>query len=210
MIDYQVHCQLQHLSNGGKAWRRERTNIYREMLEKEKCVHIGSLGSFGVGPVLQDLRYAFSLVDESGQATEPSILPIASSCERLCLVGDHQQLPPHSRVQLMSRSLLERLSKQHGFEIIVLEEQYRMLPEIAAWPSKYYYGDRLRCARPAPTSAFELIPGFDWPKHSPMAFVHVDGVEKMKGTSYENQAEGKTIAGPRKTKNMFCFLFFVL
>ena len=127
------------------------------------AVHIGTLDSFGMGPVLQNLNYDFALVDESGQATEPNVLAIASSCQRLCLVGDQQQLPPQSCVQLMRRSLLERLSKQHGFELVVLEEQYRMLPAIAAWPSAYFYGGRLQSMLPSPSpSAFIPLKPRNW------------------------------------------------
>jgi len=127
------------------------------------AVHIGTLDSFGMGPVLQNLNYDFALVDESGQATEPNVLAIASSCQRLCLVGDQQQLPPQSCVELMRRSLLERLSKQHGFELVVLEEQYRMLPAIAAWPSAYFYGGRLQSMLPSPSpSAFIPLKPRNW------------------------------------------------
>ena len=156
------------------------------------AVHIGTLDSFGMGPVLQNLNYDFALVDESGQATEPNVLAIASSCQRLCLVGDQQQLPPQSCVELMRRSLLERLSKQHGFELVVLEEQYRMLPAIAAWPSAYFYGGRLQSMLPSPSpSAF--IPGFRWPEKGPIAFLNVRNAEMCKGTSYCNLAEVEVI-----------------
>ena len=85
-LDHKIFEKLGYLTYGGKAWKRERTKIYNEMLLEDLAVHIGTLDSFGMGPVLQNLNYDFALVDESGQATEPNVLAIASSCQRLCLV----------------------------------------------------------------------------------------------------------------------------
>ena len=39
---------------------------------------------------------------------------------------------------LMQLSLLEHLRSTYGFEMLLLECQYRMLPDIAAWPCFYY------------------------------------------------------------------------
>ena len=157
------HIVFKKLGSGDtKSWKEKRKSIYQELLSTTNPIHSGTLDSFGQGPILHNKTYDLSLVDEAGQATEPAILPVANSCKRLCLVGDQEQLSPSSNEVLMQRSLLERLSSTYGFEIVMLEIQYRMLPEIAAWPSYYFYGEQLQSARP-PATRKDLIPGFAWP-----------------------------------------------
>ena len=139
------HIVFKKLGSGHtKSWKEKRKSIYQELLSTTNPIHSGTLDSFGQGPILHDQTYDFSLVDEAGQATEPAILPVANSCKRLCLVGDPQQLPPFSNEVLMQHSLLDRLSSTYGFEMVMLEIQYRMFPQIAAWPSYYFYNEQLQ------------------------------------------------------------------
>ena len=97
-------------------------------------------------------------------------------CERLVLIGDQNQLPPviMSPVALdngLGVSMFSRLVAG-GLQPLLLEEQYRMHPKIAEFPSLQFYGGRVRSRvsegdRPLPR-------GFDWPNPLiPVAFLDV-------------------------------------
>jgi len=92
------------------------------------------------------------VVDEAAQATEPStLIPLGMArCSRCVLVGDDCQLPPTVFTMprsdsLVCRTLFERL-RQCGHATELLEEQYRMAPEISAFPRNYFYGGMLQDA----------------------------------------------------------------
>merc|ERR1712136_634358 len=69
---------------------------------------------------------------------------------RCVMVGDDRQLPPtvfsaKAEQLLLSRPLFERLRKT-GHTALLLDEQYRMAPEISAFPRSHFYGGALRDA----------------------------------------------------------------
>lgn len=89
------------------------------------------------------------LIDEAAQCIEPSLLiPLRLSSNRCLLVGDPMQLPAtifstiKSRGIGFDRSLFERLMG-NGHEFTMLRTQYRMLPQISAFPNTMFYGGKL-------------------------------------------------------------------
>ncbi|XP_045609269.2 uncharacterized protein [Procambarus clarkii] len=95
------------------------------------------------------------IIDEAGQCKETETwLPLLFKIHKLVLVGDHRQLPATVLSQLaqdknLKQSLFERLYHRFMIElqlkemIHTLNIQYRMHPEIAAWPSQHFYMDML-------------------------------------------------------------------
>jgi hypothetical protein len=137
------------------------------------------------------------IVDEAGQAVEPLVLVALQACapRRCLLVGDPRQLPPythsrHARRNGIAVSLLERLMHARG-SADMLEEQHRMHPEIAAFPSAHFYDGRLRNAEELCAALAD--PGMtpSWP---PYCFVDVAGAEERIDSSYQNRLEAEAIA----------------
>ena len=99
----------------------------------------------------------FLLVDEAGQATEPTAAilmcnAVAAPGGHVLMVGDEHQLPPTVRDRTadwdgLSTSLMARLNRTHeGIDhLITLETQCRMHPDIQGFPNIQYYGGLLRC-----------------------------------------------------------------
>lgn len=92
------------------------------------------------------------LVDEACQSVEPTaLIPLAFNCPKLILIGDPKQLPAttlcrHAESTGYNRSLFERLAES-GVPVCMLTEQFRMLPQIRAFPGKHFYEGALSDGR---------------------------------------------------------------
>ncbi|XP_078359214.1 uncharacterized protein LOC144643749 isoform X2 [Oculina patagonica] len=118
-------------------------------------------------------RYRFSftcvIVHEACQSSELDLLiPLKFQLSKLVLVGEAKQLPStemsvKTKEKLFGRSMFERLyeffgSRKEEMEnpILMLEEQYRMHPEIAAFPSGHFYGNCLKTHRSLEKRSFPM------------------------------------------------------
>jgi senataxin len=104
-------------------------------------------------PCLEGSTFPVAIIDEAGQCVEPSILiPLRMGCHQSILVGDQQQLSATIFSKSLSqkgydRSLFERLDKTratHGLGSVMLDTQYRMLPDISKFPSQKFYSGFLK------------------------------------------------------------------
>ncbi|KAK1936689.1 putative helicase MAGATAMA 3 [Phytophthora citrophthora] len=88
------------------------------------------------------------IIDEAAQAVEAStLIPFKFRPHRVVLVGDHRQLPATVMSKKLvamgyDRSLQQRLVENDS-PVLLLNQQYRMHPEIAEFPSSHFYGGRL-------------------------------------------------------------------
>jgi superfamily I DNA and/or RNA helicase len=123
--------------------------------------------------------------------------------ESLLLVGDPQQLPAtvksREAVDLgLSISLFDRLSLM-GMKPMLLDTQYRMHPDICAFPSTAFYHGLLKSypkpkERPAPS-------GFDWPDvNVPICFIAVRGPENERRTLGSRISPSPSSASSSSTK----------
>jgi len=127
---------------------------------------------------------------------ESATLPaLVHGCERLILIGDQNQLPPVVSSPLalehgLGVSLFARLAAG-GMVPSLLNEQYRMHPKIAEFPSNRFYGGRVKSKvdpdeRPLPK-------GYRWPnRRVPVVFIDVspDAVYAPAGTATDADADG--------------------
>eukprot|EP00850_Spirogloea_muscicola_P011765 SM000074S21675 [mRNA] locus=s74:339511:345042:+ [translate_table: standard] len=141
----------QMLKQLGRALRVREKETILDILSSAQVILCTNTGAGD--PLVQKLP-AFDLViiDEAGQATEPSCwIPILQG-RRLVLAGDPCQLAPTvlSREAAMgglSISLMERaMSLHNGRLLVLLDTQYRMNSAIANWCSSELYNGRLKSA----------------------------------------------------------------
>ncbi|RNF10901.1 putative nonsense mRNA reducing factor 1 [Trypanosoma rangeli] len=108
------------------------------------CSTLGSLSQLQRADFLFDVV----IVDEASQGTEPDVLQaLMLAKKQAVLVGDSKQLQPTVLCQAaaargLKRSLLQRLLQQ-GHRSYLLRVQYRMHPDICAFPNRYFYGRKL-------------------------------------------------------------------
>ena len=141
--------------------------------------------------------FPFVIVDEAGRALEPDIVvPMTLGCQWLVLVGDHRQIGPtvtsrslvHSGLGV---SLFERLTMA-GVVPLMLEVQYRMHPELSAYPSVAFYDGRLRDGVTAQQRVSELTLKQPW--NSPLAFLHSATPEfRTASSSFSNAGEADVV-----------------
>lgn len=139
-----------------------------------------------------DTSFKNVIVDESNQLVDTELLvPLAHKCEQLTLYGDHKQIGQFVYSNLCKQnnfalSIIERFSKL-GYKPICLETQYRMHPQIADFPSKAFYGGRLKDGIKAEDRLFEADQDLLVQKEIPIVFYNVkNSVEQFSssGKSY--------------------------
>ncbi|KAF9123650.1 DEAD-box type RNA helicase [Mortierella sp. 14UC] len=137
------------------------------------------------------------IIDEAAQSVEiSSLIPLKYGCKRCILVGDPNQLPPTVISQLAAKydynqSLFVRIQKLAQTSVHLLSIQYRMHPDISAFPSREFY---LSLLRDGPNMANKTKA--EWhrnPVFSPYRFFDVyDGKEETGlAQSHLNVAEAK-------------------
>lgn len=172
------------------------------------CVGLGrtSLG-------LTETAFDLVVVDEAARCTPSELLVPLQAARWAVLVGDHAQLPPHHKAEIVNqvaqrtrfskreiqRSDFERVfsapyGKQCGAR---LKRQYRMLPPIGQVVSETFYPDlRLEAGRTEPEIDPSVLPeSLD----KPLLWVETDALgeaafdRRESGTSRVNRAEADAI-----------------
>ncbi|WP_448518352.1 AAA domain-containing protein [Rhodoflexus sp.] len=102
---------------------------------------------------LRPYRFKTVFIDEAAQALEPAAWIAIAKADRVIMAGDHCQLPAVVKSEEAARkglsiSLMERCMKsRYGEQIsVMLSVQYRMHPDIMAFPSRWFYKNELQAA----------------------------------------------------------------
>ncbi|GFR51045.1 hypothetical protein Agub_g13209, partial [Astrephomene gubernaculifera] len=181
---------------GGGGAERDRMRV--AILDEANIVC--STLSFAGSSVFYRLSRKFDVVviDEAAQAVEPSTLvPLVMGCKQVYLVGDPVQLPAtvistRAVEQGYDCSLFKRLQTA-GYPVRVLDTQYRMHPDIAAFPSSEFYSGRLLNGEGVLEETRQ--PWHSQPAFGPFAFYDVAGRESTPpgGASIMNKAEAHMV-----------------
>jgi len=93
-------------------------------------------------------NFEYVVIDEACQAVElTALIPLQYHARKVVLIGDPQQLPATTFSDTAvkanyNRSLFERLMVS-GVPVHMLNEQYRMLPDLCRFPSTEFYAGAL-------------------------------------------------------------------
>ncbi|KAG8932526.1 hypothetical protein FRC02_000979 [Tulasnella sp. 418] len=158
---------------------------------------------------LQVIDFPVVFLDEASMCTEPaSLVPIMKGCQHLALIGDHKQLPPilvseEARAGGLGISLFERLLSEGNVPSIMLDQQYRMHPDISNFPSKEFYAGAVKDgtvdaetglvkATLEPPESTHLIPSENGAVPS-VVFLDHSGLESRKDRSRVNHGEAAIV-----------------
>lgn len=125
-------------------------------------------------PSMEATEFCVTVIDEAANCVEPSVLiALRRGCKQCIMVGDQQQLPAttfstSAKAAGYERSLFERLVNS-GQPYIMLDTQYRMTPQISAFPSTAFYFSNLRDG--ANVTAEGYLPAHFDPRQNPTALL---------------------------------------
>ena len=122
------------------AVQQRRVGLWEEdvgLLRKQRIIGMTTTGLSKYRALISALRPRVVLVEEAAETLEASVtVACLPTVEHLILVGDHQQLRPHTQVKefenapyFLNLSLFERLV-QNSVSYDTLTRQRRMIPEI--------------------------------------------------------------------------------
>ncbi|KAK0615807.1 SEN1 N terminal-domain-containing protein [Bombardia bombarda] len=149
-----VEAIIDNNKNNGNTFQREaeikRRQIQQEILDQAQvlCATLSGAGH----EMFKSLNVEFEtvIIDEAAQCVELSaLIPLKYGCQKCILVGDPKQLPPTVLSQSAAKygyaqSLFVRMQKNHAKDVHLLDQQYRMHPEISQFPSREFYEGLLR------------------------------------------------------------------
>ena len=171
--------------------------VVRDLLDSADVVFCTLVAS-GSMPIIRMGNVSALIVDEASACTEPEILiALRKNPVKMLLVGDPKQLPAFVASPLavecgLSRSLQDRLMFKHKFDYTLLNEQYRMRPEISKWPVKHFYNGNVADGHNVLQSTYQtkvsLLDG------GPYSWIHVSAEEqKDKTLSTFNGGEAQAV-----------------
>ncbi|KAJ6607939.1 RNA-directed RNA polymerase [Mycena sp. CBHHK59/15] len=184
----------------------ENNKLYKKAQERLKAAIIVFTTCAGAGlGILRKADFEIALIDEASQITEPcALIPLVKGTRQAILVGDHVQLRP--TVNKMGKalefdvSLLERLYTGQdvaGMAKTMLDIQYRFPAELADFPSREFYENRLRTGVLDSAAVLKVLNrcSFPWPRHlsrnivDPTVFLQCSTEEDMGGMSKSNAGQ---------------------
>jgi senataxin len=196
-----IGARIDASKDSGNTYAREmeikRRQIQQEILDKADvlCATLSGSGH----EMFRNLNVEFEtvIIDEAAQCVELScLIPLKYGCSKCVLVGDPKQLPPTVLSRSAARfgydqSLFVRMQANRPTDVHLLDQQYRMHPEISLFPSQEFYegrlfdGDDMAKLRRQPWHDDALL--------GPYRFFDVRGVQEKghKGRSLVNVEEVK-------------------
>ena len=176
----------------GKAVAHMRQSICRDVVQKASVI-VATCSTSG-HEMFDGMNFTHVLVDECTQAIEPAtLIALSRKAEQVVLIGDHKQLPPTLLGERndLAISMFERLASTNlAKDLVLLNEQRRMHPDISIFPNKSFYDGKLEDF----VSAEERPPikGMDWPNRV-MFFDVANGQMEDVGTSRKNETEAHAV-----------------
>ncbi|KAG9019438.1 hypothetical protein FRB90_002261 [Tulasnella sp. 427] len=190
-----------------------RMTMLHEITHSADVICTTCISSASVGLNVIDFPVVF--LDEASMCMEPaSLIPVMKGCQHLALIGDHQQLPPiitspEALEGGLGVSLFERLINEGNVPTVMLDQQYRMHPDISAFPAKEFYDGTLRDGvvdskgqvdgrlGPPKSKHLEAValsdPGTESLLVPSTVFVHHSGGENKRDKSRINETEAKIV-----------------
>lgn len=176
-------------------------SLYNLLLENVDVVGATCIG-LETDPNLDGIMFDVAIIDEASRATVPETLVPMSRAAKTILVGDHKQLPPTIKHELVSaceqqeiglpykESLFEQLiAKVNPSNCSMLTHQFRMHPDISEFISNAFYSGEYKAGN---GTEEKIFPSTFFNK--PFSFIDTSnyknkGEKKIPRGGYENELE---------------------
>ncbi len=137
--------------------------INADLFEQARVVSCTLIGS--AYRIMERRRFSTLFIDEAAQALEPACWAAVLRADRVVMGGDHQQLPPTVKSLAAAKggladTMMQKVVGLWPRAVSLLTVQYRMNEEIMAFPSRWFYHNRLQAA---PEAADRLVSPLDTP-----------------------------------------------
>ncbi|KAK6202328.1 DEAD-box type RNA helicase [Scheffersomyces amazonensis] len=145
----QLDEQREKSSKVHRAREYERRVIQAKILNGAQIICATLSGSAVEMLANLGIKFEQVIIDEACQCVELSaIIPLRYGCKKCIMVGDPNQLPPTVISKAAAdlhydQSLFVRIQQNHPNSIYLLDVQYRMHPNISAFPSREFYNSKL-------------------------------------------------------------------
>ncbi|KAF2149475.1 hypothetical protein K461DRAFT_315487 [Myriangium duriaei CBS 260.36] len=145
----QIDAAKDNENAAGRTADLKRKQVQQSIIEDSHVICATLSGSGH--QLFQELNVEFEtvVVDEAAQCVEMSaLIPLKYGCAKCILVGDPKQLPPtvfskEAAKFQYEQSLFVRMQTNFPDAVHLLDTQYRMHPDISAFPSTTFYDGRL-------------------------------------------------------------------
>lgn len=175
------------------------TQCMEELLSTANVIFC-TLSTCGISLMKRSKQIDYLLIDEAAAATEGECcIPFLLRPKKLLAVGDPKQLPAtiiseYAKDLGLDKSMHHRLMYECNMKYIMLDVQYRMKPDISAFPSMQFYDGKISNGLNVQSQEYvgkcSILDG----KH--YSFMHVDGGEELSSYgSYFNVHEGHAVVG---------------
>ncbi len=168
-----------HLSNLRSRALELEIRINAALFSEARVVACTLVGA--AGRLLERRRFSSLFIDEAAQALEAACWIAIAKADRVVLAGDHCQLPPTVKsVEAMREgladTLMEKVVRRKPEAVSLLRIQYRMHEDIMAFPSRWFYHNRLMAA---PEVRFRGILDYD----NALSWVDTAGMDFLEKTA---------------------------
>ena len=146
----QLDLQRERVSIAYRTREIERRNAQAKILNDAQIICSTLSGSAHDFLANMGITFDQVVIDEACQCVElSSIIPLRYGCKKCIMVGDPNQLPPTVLSQAAAsfnyeQSLFVRMQQNNPNSVYLLDVQYRMHPQISAFPSAQFYQSRLK------------------------------------------------------------------
>lgn len=177
-------------------------------LIENSTIVAGTCTGFNSNPIVKNMKFDFVIIDEAAKASVPELLVPLLKGSRMILVGDHHQLPPMLKDNVIKKcegirktdlesGLFEHLYDSFPYSNkIRLEMQYRMHEIIGKMISEVFYNNTIETGVKSSDREHKL----NCFKNKSIVWVSSSNIPKekrkdkeMKGKSFKNYCEVKLI-----------------
>ena len=169
-----------------EVFKEHKAAFEKRVLQKFRCI-VTTIGTAAT-KAMKDRKFKRVVMDEATMIKEHEAFLATMHAEQIVMVGDQKQLGPTYGFKVTGPTSLYSRLIDTGHKYSFLDTQYRMHETLMQVPNMLFYNNCIKCGYVGDIQKVFLY------SNRPFLFVDVkNGREQVKGTSFCNFEEAKTI-----------------